>query len=72
MSEELNLAYNRDAIRKRHIRNIKKIEKWREDIDQIIQLLIVAKQTDKAKEWSILSLSLEVVRDLWRRLIQEL
>ncbi|MEM1726590.1 MAG: hypothetical protein QXH85_05680 [Candidatus Bathyarchaeia archaeon] len=70
MSREL--AYNRDAIRKRFKRHILAIESWRNDLIELIGLLLMSGYEEKAKNWGLLLNSLDVVMDLWLKLIEDL
>ena len=64
--------YNRDAIRKRYRRYIEKLEKWGKDIETLIAILLESGYRKKAADWGLLVNSIEVVRDLWLKLIEEL
>lgn len=70
MSEEL--SYNRYDIRRRHKVCIRTIEKWMEDVEGLIALLIENKHEAKAREWAVLYSSLSIVKDLWSKLVSEL
>lgn len=70
MSEEL--SYNRYDIRRRHKVCIKTIEKWMEDVESLISLLIENKHEDKAKDWAVLYNSLGIIKDLWTKLVNEI
>ncbi|MEM3662384.1 MAG: hypothetical protein QXI68_02245 [Sulfolobales archaeon] len=70
MTEELN--YNRHDIRRRHKIYIKSIERWMEDVESLISLLIENKHEDKAKDWGVLYNSLSIIKDLWTKLVDEL
>lgn len=69
---EHELIYERNIIRKRHLKYIDKIERWKEDIKMLIQLLLEQQQEEKAKQWVILLQTLELSQDLWNKLVREL
>lgn len=69
---EETLSYNRYDIRRRHMKRLKSIESWLEDIKELINILIMEGYEEKAKEWAILYHSLEITKDVWEKLVADL
>lgn len=66
------MTYQRGLVVKRQKRWIQAMEKWLQEIDNIVALLLTKGQIEKAEHWTLLYHSLSIARDLWRKLLEEL
>ncbi|MEM0220174.1 MAG: hypothetical protein QXQ36_07175 [Sulfolobales archaeon] len=68
----MELKFDRRHIRRRHKKYIKKLEEWKYEILLIAQLLLEENEEKKAQGWATLYHTLDVVKDLWEKLREEI
>ncbi|MEM2506955.1 MAG: hypothetical protein QXF61_07940 [Nitrososphaeria archaeon] len=66
------LSYERIDIKRRYKIYIRRLERYKNDLDTLINILLNTNQEEKAWNWMILRTGLETVIDMWSKMVGEL